>query len=494
MNPEKRQQIDRMFHPRGLALFGGTGTANSFGHRILQSQVLYGYDGPIYPISKKGGEVEGLKIYKSLNDVDGPVDLAAISVPARAVPAILRECLKKGVAGVQINSSGFAETGTPEGLALEAEVAEIAAKGLRIVGPNCFGLHSPRGKITFIPGYRFSKESGPLAFISQSGGVASDFGYEARFRGLGLSKVISYGNGCDLDAVELLDYLADDPETGVIAAYIEGVRNGGRFLDLLKQMTPKKPVVIWKAGLTPLGSRAAKSHTGSLAGEARIWKGALTQAGTVAVQGLEEMMDALVALRYLKQPGPRIAMLGGGGAIGVFSSDLAYRLGLEMPTFSQETRKRLRTYFPAPGNSMANPLDTGTPVLPFKTLLALTREVLTREPVDVLIIVLLLHSLEVIAPTFMRISGQEPPPRGSYFRGLLGGLGRLKKETNKDIVMVFDNTAYLQEDLEVEAVSRLMRNQYQQAGIPVYPSAERALRGIRLAWEGTRIKLAREHY
>ena len=426
------------------------------------------------------GRSNGLKIYKSLSDVDGPVDLVAISVPAKAVPAILRECLKKGVAGVQINSSGFAETGTPEGLVLEAEVSEIAAKGLRIVGPNCFGIHCPKGKITLIPGYRFSKESGSLAFISQSGGVASDFGYEARFRGLGLSKVISYGNGCDLEAVELLDYLADDPETETIAAYIEGVRNGRRFLDLLKKVTPKKPVVIWKAGLTPLGSRAAKSHTGSLAGEAEIWKGALTQVGAIAVQGLEEMMDALVALRYLKQRGPRIAMLGGGGAIGVFISDLAYRLGLEIPRFSKETQKRLRTYFPAPGNSMANPLDTGTPVLPFKTVLDLTREVLTREPVDVLIIVLLLQSLEVILPTFMRISGQEPPPRGSYFQELLEGLIGLKKETDKDLIMVFNNTAYFPEDLEVEGVSRKMQDLYQKAGIPVFPSAERALRGIHL--------------
>jgi acyl-CoA synthetase (NDP forming) len=481
MNPEKRQQIDRMLHPRGLALFGGTGGANSFGYRVLQSQVLYGYDGPIYPISNKGGKVDGLKIYKSLSNVDGPVDLVAISVPARAVPGVLRECLKKGVAGVQINSSGFAETGTPEGLALEAEVAEIAAKGLRIVGPNCFGLHSPRGKITLIPGFRFSKESGPLAFISQSGGVASDFGYEARFRGLGLSKVISYGNGCDLEATELLDYLADDPETEIIAAYIEGVRNGRMFLDLLKQVTPKKPVVIWKAGLTPLGSRAVKGHTGSLAGEAEIWKGALTQAGAVAVQGLDEMMDALVALRFLKPSEARIAMLGGGGAIGVFISDLAYRLGLKMPRFSPETQKRLKTYFPAPGNSMANPLDTGTPVLPFKTVLALSREILTREPVDVLIIVLLLQSLEVILPTFMRISGQEPPPGGSYFQGLLQGLVRLKEETHKDLIMVFDNKAYLQEDLEVEGVSRKMQDLYQKAGIPVFPSAERALRGIHLA-------------
>ena len=481
MTEEDRELLDRMFHPRGMALFGGGGTIGSFGHLMIQSQILYGYSGYLYPISKKGGEVAGFKIYRRLSDVEGPVDLATVSVPAKAVPDILRECQRHGVAGAQILSSGFTETGEADGLALEAEVAEIAAQGLRIVGPNCFGIHCTRGGITLLPGHHFSKEPGPVAMISQSGGVANDFGYEAQYRGLRLSKVISYGNGCDLDATELLDYLMDDPETDTIAAYIEGVRNGSRFLDTLRRVTPKKPVVIWKAGLTPLGTRATLSHTGSMGGEDKIWKGALNQAGAVSVQGLEELMDALVALQYLNKRGKRIALLGGGGAIGVFSSDLASRWGLEVPSFSQETQKRLRAYFPTPGNSMANPLDTGTPALPCETLVALAKEILTREPVDVLIIILLLRTLEGDLPIFFRMSGLEPPPRGSYLQGLLGGLCQLKKETGKDVVMVFDNKAYLHEDIEVEAVSRKMQEQYQNAGIAVYPSVERALRGISLS-------------
>jgi acyl-CoA synthetase (NDP forming) len=489
MTEKDRKQIDRLFNPRGLALFGGVATAISFGRRFMDSQMLYGYKGAIYPISEKGGQVSGIKVYKNLDEVPGPIDLAALSVPARAVPGILRECLKKGLAGVQIHSSGFSETAEPEGIALEAEIAEIAAQGLRVVGPNCFGLHSPKGGITLLPGYRFSKESGPVAMISQSGGVGADFGYEALDRGLGLSKIASYGNGCDLDALELLDYLADDPDTEIIAAYLEGVRQGSRFLELLKKVTPRKPVVVWKGGLTPLGSRATISHTGSLGGQAKIWQGALNQAGVVSVQGLEEMMDALVALKYLRNQGRRIALLGGGGAIGVFSSDLAYRWGLEIPPFSPETQKRLRAYFPTPGNSMINPLDTGTPVLPMETVEALSREILTREPIDVLIVILLLRPLEADMPNFMRLNGLEPPPRGSYFEGLLPGLVRLKEETGKDIVMVFENKAYLEEDVFVEGVSRNMRGLYLRAGIPVYPSAERALRGIRHGWEGTRTGL-----
>jgi acyl-CoA synthetase (NDP forming) len=480
---KKQEKLDRLFNPRGLALFGGAGTEGSFGHRTVQSQILYGYKGNLYPISKKGGEISGFKVYKKLSDVDGPVDLAMLSLPARAVPGILRQCLAHGVAGVQIHSSGFSEVGTKEGKKLEAELVEIAAQGLRIVGPNCFGIHCPRGGFTILPGFRLSKVPGSLALISQSGGVASDFGCEAQFRGMELSKIVSYGNGCDLDATELLDYFCDDPETEIIAAYIEGVHDGRRFLDLLKKVTTKKPVVIWKAGLTPLGTRATLSHTGSMGGTAKIWQGALAQAGAVPVQGMEEMMDALTAIKYLKNVGPRISLLGGGGAIGVFSSDLAHRFGLDIPSFSQKTQKILRTYFPVPGNSMVNPLDTGTPALPIDIVKAVTREILTREPIDVLIVILLLRTLEADMPIFYKMSGAEPPPKGSYLKALLGSLVKLKEETGKDVAMVFDNKAYLPEDVFVEAVSRELQEKYQKAGIPVYDSVDRALRGISRALE-----------
>jgi acyl-CoA synthetase (NDP forming) len=462
-------------------MFGGVSTPFSFGQLVLLSQIRYGYKGGLYPISQKGREISGYKIYRRLSEVNGPVDLAQVSVPANAVPGVLRDCLDHGVAGVQIHSAGFSETGDKEGVALEAEVARIGAKGLRILGPNCFGIHSPSGRITLLPGHAFSREPGPVALISQSGGVATEFGYEAQFMGLGLSKVVSYGNGCDLDAIELLDYLADDPDTGYIAAYLEGVRDGQRFLQILRSVTPKKPVVIWKAGLTPLGGRAALSHTGSMAGEDMVWQGVLTQSGAASVQGLDQMMDTLVALKYLKNSGRRIALLGGGGALGVFSSDRAYRWGLEIPKFSEETQKRLKVFFPAPGNSMANPLDTGSPAIPMETIQALAREILTRELVDVLIIIMLLRTLEVDLPIFAEMNQQEPPPSGSYLQSLVNPLAQLREETGKDLVMVLDNRTYRPEDVGVEAVSREVRRQFQDVGIPVYSSAERALRGISYA-------------
>ena len=478
MKPEARQQLDQIFNPRGIALFGGVSGGVSFGHFQILSQILYGYGGRIYPISQTGGELSGHKIYKNLDEVDGPVDLASISVPARAVPDVLRDCLKHGVTGAQIHSSGFSETGEREGIALEEEIARIAARGIRVVGPNCFGIHSPKGGITVLPGFRFSKTPGPVAMISQSGGVATDFGFEAKHMGLGLSKVVSFGNGCDVDAVELLDYLADDEDTEFIAGYMEGTRKGRTFLELLRKVTTKKPVVLWKGGLTPLGGRAALSHTGSMGGESKIWEGALHQAGAATVQGLDEMMDTLVALKYLHNSGKRISLLGGGGAIGVFSSDLAYKWGLEIPEFTEATQKRLKTYFPAPGNSMLNPLDTGSPALPVETIKALAREILTREQIDVLIMVMLLRTLEVDRPDLFRLMGMEHPPAGSYLHGLLEELPGLKGETGKDVIMVFDNRSYSPENLQAEITSRKLRALFQAQGIPVFSSTERALRGI----------------
>jgi acyl-CoA synthetase (NDP forming) len=481
MNNERREQLDRMLHPRGLAVFGAVTSVGSFAHSTVLSLVRYGYPGRLYPISRRGGEVAGLRVYTSLEEVDGPVDLAAVAVPAQFVPQVLRDCLRHGVAGAQIHTSGFAETGESEGLALQEEIASIAGDGLRVMGPNCFGAYCPRGGITLLPGFDFPKESGPVAMIAQSGGVAADFSRAAHAAGLGPSKVISFGNGCDLDAVELLDYLSDDPETGFIAAYLEGVSDGRKFLQIVKETTPKKPVIIWKGGLTPLGNRATLSHTASMGGEAQVWSGALAQAGAIQVEGLREMIDTLAALHFLPTRGRRIALLGGGGAIGVFSSDLAYQLDLEVPTFSDETQARLRERFPTPGNSVPNPLDTGTPVLPLETVQALVEDVLTREPVDVLVMIMLMHSIELITPAHRKMVGVDLPPPGSYLTSLLPTLSRIKTETGKDVVVVFENRAQQPEHVDVEAVARNVRRAFQTAGIPVFTSTERALRGIRNA-------------
>lgn len=481
MTETKNQQLDRIFTPRGIAVFGGINRPGAFGNLIALSLIRYGYPGKLYPISSKGGELNNHTIYKRIEDVDGPIDLASISVPAKFVPKVLRACLRQGVTGAQIHSSGFAETGTPEGIALQEEVAAIAREGIRVVGPNCFGIHSPRGGVTLLPGSDFSKEPGSLAMLSQSGGVATDFGYEARLAGIHLSKMVSFGNGCDLDAITLLDYLSTDSETDVIAAYLEGVTDGQQFLKTVRRVTREKPIVIWKAGLTPPGNRATQSHTASLAGDAKIWEGVLRQGHVIPVQGLDELMDALVALKYLKKPGSRIALVGGGGAIGVFSCDLSHRSGLTLDAFSAATQKRLRQFYPTPGNSMQNPLDTGSPVVPAEVIENSLEVILGSEPVDILIMVFLLRPLEVEVRSFMEMAGVPAGLPGAYLEEMLPVLERLKKKSNKEIIAVFENHATTIEDVDVEKTSRILRKAYQSRGIPVFPNVERALRGVRHA-------------
>ena len=477
MDEKARQQIDRMCHPRGMAVFGSVGRPGSFAHNTVVNQRLYGYTGRLYPITPRGGEIDGLKVYRNLGEVDGPVDLAAVAAPAEAVPEILKECLKRGVAGAEVLASGFGETGDEEGRRLEQEIEEIARQGLRIVGPNCFGIHCPGGGITLPPGGGLSREAGNVAMISQSGGMALNFGHMAGNMGLELSKIFSFGNGCDLDAVALLKYLADDPETTCVAAYLEGVRDGRDFRSVLKALAAEKPTVIWKGGLTPLGSQAARSHTGSLAGEARIWDGILRTPGVASVQGLEEMMDTLSALRHIKSRGTRIALVGGGGAIGVFSSDLAFRWSLEIPTFSPETQKLLKDRFPTPGNSVLNPLDTGTPGLPLEVLIPLLEDIMRREPIQVMVLILLLHAVTRGRPASSKAT-EAPAPSPAYLENLLAALSRMKKEHGLDVVVAFENWI---QDLEVEAISIAMKARYQDEGIAVFPGTARALRAIRNA-------------
>jgi acyl-CoA synthetase (NDP forming) len=481
LNSEARKRLDRMFQPRGVAVIGAVYEPGKFGHMVIQSHLKYGYPGQIYPIHPGGGETLGLKVHRSLDEIHGPVDLGMICVTAENVPEVLRDCLRRGLIGAEILASGFAETGQPEGIRLQDEILRISRDGIRVLGPNCFGACCPKGGITFLPGFGISREPGPVALISQSGGVALDFGHEARMSGFDLSKAISYGNGCDLDAVGLMEYLAEDGDTRYVGAYLEGVDDGRRFMEVLKTVTPQKPVVVWKGGLTPLGRRSVKSHTASLSGKAHLWKGLLAQTGAVPVEGLEELVDTLTALVHLRRRGRRVALVGGGGAIGVFTSDLAHRWGMDLPAFGKETQARLRRWFATPGNSMLNPLDTGSPALPQELISGLMEEILLREPVDVLILVVLVHSLGVVRPTFMKMDGLPWPGLEDYTSPLLQRIVEIKDRTGKDVVVVMENRANLVEDAGLEGVCRAVRTRFHQQGVPTYPNVERALRAIRNA-------------
>ena len=356
---DKNQALDAVFNLKSVAIVG-VAKEDEFntGRLFLNHIIEYGFKGPIYLVNPKGGEAFGIKIYPQLKNIPGPVDYVISCIRAPLVPQLIKDSAAKGVKGVCVFTSGFSEFGTQQGRDLESELQRLAqATGVRIIGPNCLGIHSPKAGFSFAPD--FPKESGRVAFLCQSGGNTLYLVRAAAARGIRFSKVISYGNGADIDETDLLSYFQQDQETDIVAAYIEGIKDGQRFYRTLKAMSATKPVVILKGGRTQAGSAVAASHTASLAGSDRVWKDVVRQAGAVSVDTLDELADMLVTLSYLPPlGGKRVAMVGVGGGAGVLATDDWDENGFVLPKLPEPIRQAWRT---ALGNDagtiLSNPVD-----------------------------------------------------------------------------------------------------------------------------------------
>jgi len=317
-----------------------------------------GFPGPIYPINPRAQEVLGLPCYPSLLEVPGSVDHVISSIPASGVLELMDDAAAKGVRSVHFFTAGFRETGEKERAALEQELLRRArAAGIRLIGPNCMGLYCSAAKVAF--NSESPRKPGNVAFISQSGLNAEEFLMYAAQRGVRFSKAVSYGNAVDLDESDFLEYCAVDPETTIITAYIEGVKDGRRFLRALSAAAAAKPTIVVKGGLTGAGSRAADSHTGSLAGSAQVWEAACRQAGALSVDTLAELEDLAVTFSFLRRPAGRgVAIMGVGGGSSVLAADAAEREGLSVPALSEDLQARIHEFTPVAGTSVRNPLDT----------------------------------------------------------------------------------------------------------------------------------------
>jgi acyl-CoA synthetase (NDP forming) len=379
-------QIDSLFHPKSIAVFGVSGKKLKLGNFLLQSFIDIGYDGKLFPISPDDETVMGLKAYASLKEIGEPVDLIVISVHPDKVPKILEEAVQKGVKGAVIFTSGYGEKGA-EGRRRERELVDIARKGnLRIIGPNCMGFYCPSTKLSYFPG--LSRESGPIAFISQSGSLSNIVAFAGNMNGLFFSKMVSIGNSCDLDFNDFLEYFGEDPETRVIACYLEGVSDGQRFLRLAKKVSMKKPIIVWKAGCTQAGARAAGSHTGSIAGNREIWDAVSKQAGLIRVENLSELFGRLGAFINPCLPkGNRVAVVSAPGGPAVSTSDACEQAGLKLAVFSEGTKIKLSKLFPELGTSVSNPVDMGLSVAFDKTIYPRCAEIVGQdENVDMILI------------------------------------------------------------------------------------------------------------
>ena len=357
---DRNEALDAVFNLQSVAIIGVAAGDSGFntGRLFLNHIVEYGFKGKIYVVNPKGGEVLGLKIYPHLQDIPEAVDYVISCIPAPFVLQLIKDSAAKGVKAVCLFTSGFAEFGTENGRALEEEIQCLAqATGVRIIGPNCLGIHSPKASFSFAPD--LPHEAGPVSFICQSGGNTLYLVRAAGARGIRFTKVISYGNACDIDETDLLEYLRQDEETKIVAAYVEGVKNGRRFYRTLQELSAIKPVVVLKSGITKAGASVAASHTASLAGSHEVWMRVLHQAGAISVDTLDEMVDMLVTLQYMPSlEGKRLAMLGVGGGAGVLATDDWDKAGFVLPELPEQIRQAFRV---ALGNDagtiLSNPVD-----------------------------------------------------------------------------------------------------------------------------------------
>ena len=483
--------LEPIFHPRAVALVGVSSRQQGMSSGFLTSLLEQNYQDEhgLYPVNPKMTEVAGLRCYPSLLDTPEPVDHVISLVPAAAVPGLVDQCLEKGVRSVHLFTAGFSETGDPELAAMEREfVGRLTGAGIRVIGPNCMGLYVPKEGLAFMGG--FPTEPGNVMLISQSGANAGDVIHGLARRGVRFSKAISYGNGADLQSHDFFDYAADDPDTEVVCAYIEGVKDGRRFFEAVQRCAARKPVIILKGGLTSAGARAANSHTGSLAGSRDIFEALCRQTGAIRAETMEELHDLVVAVSTSTRRviGSGVGLVGGGGGIAVLSSDAIAAEGLDVPPMPEATKERLREYIPVAGTSINNPIDTnaGTDALG-PTL----RLVAQAEPIDVVF----------TSPSFGRFG---PGPASDEEESDELAPEERRARSREQAAAAADELAALQDETQVPFVGLLRsRNgsgdylleafaaaSYER-GIGVYPSIHRAARAVSLIrrWRARRAGL-----
>lgn len=458
VDKNRLKEFEAIFNPRSVAIVGSSSSTRKPGGFATYNFLHCGYNGRVFPINPVEGEIMGVPAYPSVKDVPEPVDYAVIMIPANMVPKAIDECVAKGVKVAQIFTAGFSETGEEEGIQLQRElVARARRGGLRVIGPNCAGISCPLRRIPIPTGATIG-QPGDVAFLSQSGGHVQsmlDMGFS---RGLRYSKVAAFGNGSDLNVLDFLEYLRDDPETKSIGLYAEGTPDGRQLYRLLAEISRNKPVVFMKGGKTRAGIEAAASHTGSLAGSETVWAAAMKQAGVIEVNSLEEMVDTLMAFQYLpplrsnrllfvSQPG------GAAGGASVFAADVFSGLGLELPPFTPEVKERLKAVVNSPGSILGNPLDVSM-VGRVPESLRQVMSMLSALPDTDLIVVMqrVTFLLQMMAPADVQAIND----------------ALISSRQSKPVLLVSQPGGL--REVERQAAEK----RFVEAGVPVYPSFHRA--------------------
>ncbi|MCL4875637.1 MAG: acetate--CoA ligase family protein [Anaerolineae bacterium] len=436
--------LDAFFKPNAIAVIGASRDPSKLGYAVLANIVESGYSGGVYPINPKAEAILGFKVYPDVRELPEVPDLAIIVIPYQQVPESIEACGQAGVKAVVVISAGFREVGM-EGLKREIEVQELAKKyKIRLIGPNCLGVidtHTPLNA-TFAAG---TPHSGPIAFMSQSGALGTAIlDLSLAGKRLGLGKFVSLGNKTDVAEADLLRYLADDEETRVILIYSEGLPSGREFMEVAREVTRKKPVIVVKSGVTQSGQRAVSSHTGSLAGAEQAYKSAFYQSGVLRAETMQAMFD--YALGFAYQPllnGNQIAIVTNAGGPGILATDALEQAGLELARLTQETKLALEHYLPGAA-SAANPVDVLGDAQNDRYEVAL-RRVAADPNVDGILVILTPQAMTQIEMTAHAV-------------------GKLSKEFDKPILACFMGEARIEVAVDILA----------EYGVPNYPFPERA--------------------
>lgn len=457
--------LDEIFAPRSVAVVGASPTGRGFATGVMSALRTAGFP-VIYPVNPNYSEVMGLPCYPDIRSIPGVVDHVVVSIPAESALSLLDDCAVKGVRSVHFFTAGFSESGFKERAELEHTMLEKArAGGFRIVGPNCIGL--------FVPGSRLVNtaslplEPGPIAFLSQSGGHAAKLPEYGSPRGLRFSKIVSYGNGLDIDESELLEYFAQDPQTEIIAAYIEGVKDGRRFYRALKKAAASKPVVIYKGGTTEAGKRAAYGHTASLTSSVAAFEALCHQMNAIRVNDIDEMVDVLVAIRFARPfpQGRGAAVLGAGGGPSVLASDELEKAGLYLPSLSPTIQTELREFMPLAGTILGNPIDA--PNLSSPEGIAATLKILSQLPdLNIFLYHLGFHPMSSWG------GGRFAVP--AFLEPTTETMNQVRKSSGKPVLLV------LRPSLELDLIKDFLTAQsgFAKAGLPVFHSMYQAGKAI----------------
>ncbi|MBS7249775.1 MAG: CoA-binding protein [Candidatus Freyarchaeota archaeon] len=454
---EFRGDLAPFFEPKSIAIIGAVKSLWFGGLVTFSNLKNLGYKGQVYLVNPSYPEIEGIKVYPNIKEVPDEVDLAVIITSARAVPGIVRDCVEKGVKGAVIVADGFAER-DEEGAKLQQEIVNISKHtGIRILGPNTIGVVNPYSGVITTPyplGYK-SIRKGHVALAAQTGIIgAQAFPFEELQ--YGVSKICDFSNKCDVNETDLLEYLEDDPETKVIALHIEDIRDGTRFLKVAKRVVKKKPILIYKPGRTSESKKALASHTGSIAGDQRIYESAFKQAGLIQVNSFSELLQIAKAFGYQPLPkGNRLGIVTITGGAGIMAIDTAVEWGLVLGKLSDESNEKL---FGIHATMVGNPSDIGPavptlqdPITPYKKAI----EVFYKDPnVDCLLI------------TFYAFPGVTPELYVNMLKEVRGSVEKpaaiwIYGPSNESINKIYkaleaaDYPAYLDIDMAVKALGAM---------------------------------------